>query len=632
MGNKKKSVGGKINFLELLTFIQFLTHKLTLTPPKPHLFVTSNLQASIWNWPSKSRITEISKAIWMNMIKKFKIFIFFALPTMLIVKGIYICYDQEIWTLVFFTQNLVKNFPFFGLRLFNMIWVESNLGVEASNLGVEASNLGVEAPKASSIFLDLHLWTLMYLFGSLARIFGELYYSDFELPAGVGGESCEKKTPSPRGPLTLYKKGSDSGASGGSDSPPSAKGNSGASSGPNQDRLAPETDSEDETTQTDQGPRSRGYRKTRTRSMVRRRWIRDKPDWVEGLWTRSSTEGVENLDATKASQTKSAAENLDAIKASQTPKSAAENLDAAAIKASQTPKSAAENLDAAKGSKSKSKSAVKKAAKAAKKLAAENLDAIKASQTPKSAAENLDAAAIKASQTPKSAAENLDAAKGSQTKSAPKNLAPITGSQAPKVKAALAEFLGIETSQLQTTAVVRELATKLEDDLPGSLDFADQENGNKIISMLKLREFLQENNRYRSTIYKSLGQFMDPESHKNLKEILDKLEESKNLLMTEGQKHKNTFDRNSQQNTAYNFKGDMKKYLELQNKVQHSQMKNFKLAESIIQKNIQREYKCKELKDFLHQEFPTSCRDFNDQEMKLKKYFLNAFNQAKTKN
>lgn len=481
----------------------------------------------------------------MNMIKKFKIFIFFALPTMLIVKGIYICYDQEIWTLVFFTQNLVKNFPFFGLRLFNMIWVESNLGVEASNLGVEA-------PKASSIFLDLHLWTLMYLFGSLARIFGELYYSDFELPAGVGGESCEKKTPSPRGPLTLYKKGSDSGASGGSDSPPSAKGNSGASSGPNQDRLAPETDSEDETTQTDQGPRSRGYRKTRTRSMVRRRWIRDKPDWVEGLWTRSSTEGVENLDATKASQTKSAAENLDAIKASK---------------------------------------------------------------------------------TPKSAAENLDAAKGSQTKSAPKNLAPITGSQAPKVKAALAEFLGIETSQLQTTAVVRELATKLEDDLPGSLDFADQENGNKIISMLKLREFaLQENNRYRSTIYKSLGQFMDPESHKNLKEILDKLEESKNLLMTEGQKHKNTFDRNSQQNTAYNFKGDMKKYLELQNKVQHSQMKNFKLAESIIQKNIQREYKCKELKDFLHQEFPTSCRDFNDQEMKLKKYFLNAFNQAKTKN
>jgi len=499
----------------------------------------------------------------MNMIKKFKIFIFFALPTMLIVKGIYICYDQEIWTLVFFTQNLVKNFPFFGLRLFNMIWVESNLGVEASNLGVEA-------PKASSIFLDLHLWTLMYLFGSLARIFGELYYSDFELPAGVGGESCEKKTPSPRGPLTLYKKGSDSGASGGSDSPPSAKGNSGASSGPNQDRLAPETDSEDETTQTDQGPRSRGYRKTRTRSMVRRRWIRDKPDWVEGLWTRSSTEGVENLDATKASQTKSAAENLDAIKAS---------------------------------------------------------------KTPKSAAENLDAAAIKASKTPKSAAENLDAAKGSQTKSAPKNLAPITGSQAPKVKAALAEFLGIETSQLQTTAVVRELATKLEDDLPGSLDFADQENGNKIISMLKLREFaLQENNRYRSTIYKSLGQFMDPESHKNLKEILDKLEESKNLLMTEGQKHKNTFDRNSQQNTAYNFKGDMKKYLELQNKVQHSQMKNFKLAESIIQKNIQREYKCKELKDFLHQEFPTSCRDFNDQEMKLKKYFLNAFNQAKTKN
>ncbi|MCL6404071.1 hypothetical protein EXT66_22860, partial [Pectobacterium carotovorum subsp. carotovorum] len=126
----------------------------------------------------------------------------------------------------------------------------------------------------------------------------------------------------------------------------------------------------------------------------------------------------------------------------------------------------------------------------------ENLDATKASQT-KSAAENLDA--IKASQTPKSAAENLDAAKGSQTKSAPKNLAPITGSQAPKVKAALAEFLGIETSQLQTTAVVRELATKLEDDLPGSLDFADQENGNKIISMLKLREFaLQENNRYRS--------------------------------------------------------------------------------------------------------------------------------------
>jgi hypothetical protein len=116
----------------------------------------------------------------------------------------------------------------------------------------------------------------MYLFGSLARIFGELYYSDFELPAGVGGESCEKKTPSPREPLTLYKKGSDSGAAGGSDSPPSGRakkinGNSGASSGPNQDRLAPETDSEDETTQTDQGPRSRGYRKTRTRSMVRRR-------------------------------------------------------------------------------------------------------------------------------------------------------------------------------------------------------------------------------------------------------------------------------------------------------------------------------------------------------------------------
>ena len=118
---------------------------------------------------------------------------------------------------------------------------------------------------------------MVYLFVSLARIFGELYYSAFELPAGVGGESGEKP---PRGPLTLYKKGSDSGAAAGdsdSDSPQSDRAkkkiqeNSGASSGPNQDRLAPETDSEDETTQTDQGPRSRGYRKTRTRSMVRRR-------------------------------------------------------------------------------------------------------------------------------------------------------------------------------------------------------------------------------------------------------------------------------------------------------------------------------------------------------------------------
>jgi hypothetical protein len=125
---------------------------------------------------------------------------------------------------------------------------------------------------------------------------------------------------------------------------------------------------------------------------------------------------------------------------------------------------------------------------------------------------------------------------------------------------------------------------------------------------------------------------MDPESHKNLKEILDKLEESRILLYREGKNHKNIFDTNSQQNTAYNFKSDMKKYLEFQNKVQHSQTKNFGLAESIIQKSIQREYKCKELKDFLHEEFPQNCRDFNEQEMRLKKYFLNAFNQAKTKN
>jgi hypothetical protein len=75
-----------------------------------------------------------------------------------------------------------------------------------------------------------------------------------------------------------------------------------------------------------------------------------------------------------------------------------------------------------------------------------------------------------------------------------------------------------------------------------------------------------------------------------------------------------------------------KKYLELQNKVQTSQLKNFGLAESIIQKSIQREYKCKELRDFLHEEFPTINRDFHDQEMKLKKYFADAFNQAKTKN
>ena len=548
-------MGGKVfnkkfNFIELLTFIQFLTtHILTLTPPKPHLFVTSNLQASIWNLPSKSRITEKIKAIRNIMIKKIKIFIFFALPTMLIVKGVYICYDLEIWTMEFFTQNLVKNFPFFGERFFDMIWV-----VDSSNLEAEAAH------KVYSKILDLNLWSLVYTLVSMAKGFGELFYSDFELPArvpaGVGGESCEKKTPSPRGPLTLYKKGSDSGAAGDSDSDSSPSdrakkkiNENGASSGPNQDRLAPETDSEDETTQSDQGPRSRGYLKTRTRSMVRRRWIRDKPDWVEGLWTRSSTEGVENLDA----QTKSAAENLDAA--------------AAAIQGSQTPKSAA--------------------------------------------------------------AENLDAAKGSKTKSAPKNLA-ITGSQAPKVKAALAGFLEVEKDQLRSTSIIRELVTKLEKDFPESLDFADKENGSKILGMLMLRdEALLGNNVFRSTTYKSLGQFMDPESQKNLNKILDKLEESRTLLFTEGQKHKGIFDRNSEQNTAYNFKLAMRNYVDLQNKVQLNQTKNFGLAESIVRNSIQREYKCKELTEYLREEFPTYYKDFNEQELRLKKYFLNLMNQTK---
>lgn len=206
-----KNFNKKFNFIELLTFIQFLTtHILTLTPPKPHLFVTSSLQASLGNLPSKSRITETTKAIGNIMIKKLKIFLFFALPTILIVKGVYICYDQEIWTMGFFTQNLVKNFPFFGERFFDMIWVDS------SKLEAEAAH------KVYSKIWDLNLWSLVYTLVSMAKGFGELFYSDFELPArvpaGVGGESCEKKTPSPRGPLTLYKKGSDSGAAGDSDS------------------------------------------------------------------------------------------------------------------------------------------------------------------------------------------------------------------------------------------------------------------------------------------------------------------------------------------------------------------------------------------------------------------------------
>ena len=151
--------------------------------------------------------------------------------------------------------------------------------------------------------------------------------------------------------------------------------------------------------------------------------------------------------------------------------------------------------------------------------------------------------------------------------------------------------------------------------------------------MLTFRDStLQGNNIFRSMTYRSLGQFMDTESQKNLSEILDKLEESRILLDTEGQKHQNIYKSNSQQNTDYNFKADLKKYLELQNKVQTSQQKNFGIAESIINKSIKREYKCKELKDYLKEEFPSINRDFQDQEGILKQYLLDAFNQAKTQN
>lgn len=60
--------------------------------------------------------------------------------------------------------------------------------------------------------------------------------------------------------------------------------------------------------------------------------------------------------------------------------------------------------------------------------------------------------------------------------------------------------------------------------------------------MLTFRDStLQGNNIFRSMTYRSLGQFMDTESQKNLSEILDKLEESRILLDTEGQKHQNIY-------------------------------------------------------------------------------------------
>ena len=527
---------------------------------------------------------------------------------MLIFKGLYYCHDANIWTGLYFGQNLVNNIPFFGKTLFKIFW----------DVSVLPDNTPVP------VVLQSNYWTLSWMVVSLAKTLGELYYTNttsFELPAGVGGEFGGKPILSTREPLTLFKKGSDSAAENleagkGSQTPKSGAENSEAAVKYYMPRPPRPLDERGR-------PLQRFEPGERSRSADEPEW-----DWPDNLGgARGVSSSGERIRWFIVKRDWEAVENLDAAKGSQTPKSAAESLEA--IKASQLPGEILTEKTKAKLSAGKTRSA-HKISDVLGPTKEEN-----ASKTPKSAAvENF----AEGSQTPKSAAENLDATERSKTKKSGVNHVTEAIIKEARIEGKLKPIF--EELEKRTLAMQEEVSDGLEElgstvqkEHTNLIDFEDLENRQRIESMLNARSKLLElQSEYRARVYRTLSEFMTPGTKKEtLLEIINEIEHKKELLGERSEQHfkiVENFVKYGGNNLS--VKKQLRAYCDHISNIQNGLQKNYNVADSLMirtPKNMQSEYRQK-IKYFLDKklDFVTKTEQFQTRETIVRDYFLDLFN------
>lgn len=139
------------------------------SPPKPHAFVSLPLQSSFLNPnPYFKYLKDLSFKIVINIIK----YVVFIFPFIILFRTTYHCWYYDVWTLPFFTQQLVSNIPFIGESLMNSLWGKKYL--------------------LTFDDLENHKYIIETLFtgglgGSLGRTLYESFSTDlFKQPAGIG--------------------------------------------------------------------------------------------------------------------------------------------------------------------------------------------------------------------------------------------------------------------------------------------------------------------------------------------------------------------------------------------------------------------------------------------------------------
>ncbi len=125
-----------------------------------------------------TKFVKFSFKLSFNILK----YIIFILPFILIFKSLYFCWNNDIWTITYFSQQLISNFPFCGKMLSENIW--------GNNLILSLDMIHYNQK-----------FTEYIVAGGLGSCFGrsiyEMFSDYFKIPAGPGYVSSDlEKIPS----------------------------------------------------------------------------------------------------------------------------------------------------------------------------------------------------------------------------------------------------------------------------------------------------------------------------------------------------------------------------------------------------------------------------------------------------
>ena len=80
-------------------------------------------------WSITTKLGKLSIRLGFNILK----YIIFILPFILIFKALYLCWDNDVWSITYFSQQFISSIPFFGQILSDNIW-GNNLILSLDNL------------------------------------------------------------------------------------------------------------------------------------------------------------------------------------------------------------------------------------------------------------------------------------------------------------------------------------------------------------------------------------------------------------------------------------------------------------------------------------------------------------------